>query len=334
MRAAVTINDTFSTLAEKLICAGKKELTSQIWSDAEFTLVALFVLAGLREKNDRWLQLDKKSVLISKPNSTLQSSFESECGSVLGPKKLAKHLYENCSLEVFNLFFRRPLETLQAANPDPRQKLIDLCDHWRWRQTPKAVWKSLKSWHYQDFKLKLRFDIPSPNEVLEMQIRGERCVSVFCENQQIQKVHEHNRDAFLFVAHDLEHAWEFFSRPDLFVYQKQWSCLLHQAFVLGPWKNFVVPSLQDGLNYLLSDMNSHPWHALLTLENLWLQNWKSLKRLAPRERLNASDEQDCKSSWQQLLNFWRLEQLTTLPSSSRINYFLAHLEAQQKTQNF
>jgi len=305
--------NNFADIAEKILTSTQKKL-DQSWTPAEFTLFSLFLLAGFRSPDRPHLQIDARAQKLLPPGP--------QAGG-LDLKFLFQHISENLPPDVFNSCFAPSLKILKNIPQD--QKLIQLCPYWRWRNVPAVVWESLFQWHEGQFHLQLRFDIPTPQDVLQLQIEGQRCVSVFCEAQELKKIHEHDRDAFLFTVHDLEHAWQFFSRPNLFIYQKEWCRLLHKAFVLGPWKDFIEPAVSDSFNYLISDMNSHPWHAYLTLRHLWRQNWKCKCSMSLKEVLSVEEEKSCHHAWQQLLQFWNLAELEQIEPSEQIHFFLQRI---------
>ncbi|MEK6773244.1 MAG: hypothetical protein AABY64_04840 [Bdellovibrionota bacterium] len=297
-----------------------KEHLQDDLSSAEFTLGTLFVLSGLRSQNDRWMQMILKNQIQTPSDNFKIKSF-------LTIENITTLLSQNLSPMQFEKHFRLPLQLLHKASMQGSKNLIDYCDQWRWRGVPLSVWHSLKNWHSGQYKLVLRFDIPTPQEILEMQIQGQRCVSVFCEADQLKQIHEHHRDAFLFTVHDLEHAWQFNSQPELFHFQMRWAKLLSDAFIQGPWRSFIDKELTDDLNYLISDMNTHPWHALLTLKNLWLQNWKLKLGMEKNQKLSDPDELNFNQSWVELMNFWAMPKLEDLSKSSRVDYFLMQLNS-------
>ncbi len=307
------LENNFAEIAEKILASIYKNL-DQGWTPAEFTLFSLFLLAGLRNPNRPHLQIDARAQNLSP--AELQANG-------LDLKFLFQHLSENLPQPIFESCFASSFKALK--NIPPEQKLIQLCPYWRWRNVPAVVWKSLQQWHEGKFDLQLRFDIPTPQQVLQLQIKGQRCVSVFNEAQDLKKIHDHERDAFLFTVHDLEHAWQFFSRPSLFSYQKEWCRLLHLAFALGPWKSFIEPAVSDSFNYLISDMNSHPWHAYLTLRHLWRQNWKCKHGITLKDQLSVDEEKLCNQAWQQLLQFWNLSELEQIEASEQIPFFLKRI---------
>lgn len=312
-------NPYFPQIAENLILPCRQKL-EQDWSPAEFTLFVLFTLAGFRSPKDQWMQIDAKSQSFPQLEGQLNLQF------------MINHFETFLPPTVFREFFLRPFSQLKKIDPTLKRPLIDFCGFWRWKKVPLIAWKSLQGWHSGKFPLQLRFDIPNPEDLLALQRQGQRCVSVFCETKDLKKIHEHHRDAFLFTLHDLEHAWQFFSNPEIFHYQKEWCRLLDQAFIKGPWKTFIDFSLQDQLNYIISDMNSHPWHTFLTLQHLWRQNWKRRLNKTLKEKLTDEEELECERAWQELLHFWNFQNLSHQEESQQAQSFMKNLITSKKPE--
>lgn len=123
---------------------------------------------------------------------------------------------------------------------------------------------------------------PSPLELLKIQSRGNR-VLTFCESiENWPKFSISGRDPLSFWLHDLVHCWEYFAFPENELPQKQ----IYQMIEFLIHKNILPVELftkgnskSEELNYIISDMNSHPLHLLKTLRavlddadpNYWIQ---------------------------------------------------------------
>jgi len=115
---------------------------------------------------------------------------------------------------------------------------------------------ALSMWIDGQWPILLSLKIPSPQEMLEIQAQGKRIVSWL---PHIKGPILGKKNNWEFMLHDLMHAERFFYSPELYKAQVgffRW--LEKQAFeISGPeW------------DYLRSDMNTHPLHALQFLKHL------------------------------------------------------------------
>jgi len=305
-----------SQIAEKLIQEAEIHISPQE-NPAEFTLMTMFILAGLRSQDDRWLQMN-----YSRP-------LQQQTGAGLNYQGVFLHLQEILQKplhsDLYQQKFQRPLEAFGKKLNSTEIPCPSLIHHWRWREVPGFAWNTLEAWAQRKFQLEIVFGIPSPKKILMLQTKGQRCVSVFREAHHLSEIHEHHRDAFLFTVHDLEHAWQFFSNAELFHHQKAWALKLWLAFFQGPWKTMAWIQKED-FDYLISDMNTHPWHGFLTLQNLWMKEWKKQKQWPLWEKLPSQDETQCQKAWNELLQYWDLEKLEAYPESKKADFFLSQLE--------
>lgn len=120
--------------------------------------------------------------------------------------------------------------------------------------------------------------IPSPSEVLSLQTQGKRCISLLTELDYFTHLFDHNRNLRDFVIHDLEHLWKLAGDPGLYLLQVAWSKALYYHITQGDLSFLKLnPSTLVELNYLMSDMNTHPRHSWATLESLLYRSPDHLK---------------------------------------------------------
>ncbi len=281
---------------------------------SDFTLASLFVLSGFRAKNNRWLQVDRKKCNLQELNN--HDSRQSNLTMDYLHKAISKHIPD----PIFQEKFAYPLSQLNS-----QKNLFYFLDHWRWRDTPQSVWQSLLFWKKYPENLLLHFDLPTPIEILKMQMQGKRCVSVFCHKEALESMYEHHRDAYLFTVHDLEHAWKFFSLQESHRQQIQWAKFLYKTFFNRSGDNFFDPKLQGSLNYLISDMNTHPWHAFLTLKNLFLQNYKLSLGYEGSAKILDSQYSKYEESWNLFLANCQMSELIDAAPEKMIPAFLEKL---------
>ncbi len=124
--------------------------------------------------------------------------------------------------------------------------------------------------------------LPTPMQVLEMQARGLRCVSLLRSANWFLHSFDHKRNIRDFVIHDLEHIWQMFEKPELQASQIEFSNRLFNLIHLGRFDFLLHDSIfSKEFNYIMSDMNTHPAHSYATLKSLITrqkkQSWLSDK---------------------------------------------------------
>ena len=110
-----------------------------------------------------------------------------------------------------------------------------------------------------NYQLELVFRVPTPAEMLELQCEGRRFLTLIdnlaCKSFDLGR----HKTPFEFFLHDLEHAHKFFGNPEQYGGQ-----VLFFKFLRASLAEFEVFSgdakFRADLNYLMSDMNTHPMH--------------------------------------------------------------------------
>ncbi len=126
----------------------------------------------------------------------------------------------------------------------------------------------LLGWLDARYPLHLTHNPPTPEEMLSLQCRGERVVTLHLEDNGPIGRHA---GPFEFLLHDLEHAHKFFGDRS-FPGQKRFFNLLQEALEAGV---FTELSRDRGFavefEYLMADMNSHPLHLMKYLKAIVLE---------------------------------------------------------------
>ncbi len=115
---------------------------------------------------------------------------------------------------------------------------------------------ALSKWIDGEWPIVLSSKIPSPQEMLEVQAQGKRVVSWLPD---IKGPILDKKDNWEFMLHDLMHAERFFYSPDLYKAQVGFFCWL---------KKQALDLSGNEWDYLRSDMNTHPLHAVQFLKHL------------------------------------------------------------------
>eukprot|EP00929_Paragymnodinium_shiwhaense_P093673 TRINITY_DN53895_c0_g1_i1.p1 TRINITY_DN53895_c0_g1~~TRINITY_DN53895_c0_g1_i1.p1 ORF type:complete len:601 (+),score=86.93 TRINITY_DN53895_c0_g1_i1:89-1891(+) len=146
--------------------------------------------------------------------------------------------------------------------------LRDLVDVARFRQLADHVSVCLANFYRGRRPLELRWRIPTPAELLQMQARGRRVVSCLISEKALQSVFGH-RDCLEMLVHDLSHMekfvehgayWQqvgfftFLEEVALRAHSERWAALYGNRWRLS-WR------------YVSSDMNAVATHLLNTLKS-------------------------------------------------------------------
>ncbi|MEK2646052.1 hypothetical protein [Bdellovibrio sp. BCCA] len=189
-----------------------------------------------------------------------------------------------------------------------------------WRSIPLSVQQSLSAWSSGRYPLRLLTTVPTPEEVLEMQAQGLRCISMLIQENEICHFVEEGRDVLGFIVHDLIHADHFFADP-----------VKAQAQIHFCQKLLVIeklPEIQKMLSgditfkgefhYLMSDMNSVPLHLLKTLKAILLGYFKRRENAAMNAPLPPQVETEFLKLFKAILDPWSFPQ-GALEAAYRLN---------------
>lgn len=184
------------------------------------------------------------------------------------------------------------LAVLETAEAERRRvPLLDWLERYQFRGVIGNVPVALVQWLRGAWPLILREDIPKPLDVLRMQARGTRAVTLITAWPRAREPVLNKSDAFAFFRHDLEHAYKFYHSPALYAGQFAFFARLEAAFDRGVF----APYFDDAefvtrFHYLMSDMNTHPEHSRQYLRAILIEFYRRLERKALTEWLNAAAE--------------------------------------------
>lgn len=181
------------------------------------------------------------------------------------------------------------LET--AGGAERRAGMADWLERWQFRGVTGSAPDALARWLRGAWPLTLREDVPPALEVLRMQARGTRAVTVITDWPRAAEPVLGKPDAFAFFLHDLEHAWKFFHSPELFAGQRAFFARLEAAVDRGVFAARAEDAeFTARFHYLISDMNTHPEHSRQYLRAILIAHHGRLERLTGAERLSAAAE--------------------------------------------
>jgi hypothetical protein len=144
--------------------------------------------------------------------------------------------------------------------------LFQVANEVKIKAVPDSALRSLACMTDQIYPLQILKYVPSPAELLQFQLEDKRIISFNEDFESWSTTLYHGRDFLSFMIHDLIHADHFFSNSanrsgQLGFYQCVKLILQDESL-----KNLLEnPSFNDGFEYIISDMNSHPIHLFKTL---------------------------------------------------------------------
>jgi hypothetical protein len=170
---------------------------------------------------------------------------------------------------------------------------------------PSAVPQALLSWAEGSRPVDLLFHVPSPGDVLSVQARGRRIVSLL-EDGIPTAPHE---DGLAFAVHDLCHL-EKFMDPAHHIEQVGFFALLDRAMQGGRWDALdasLDPAWLVDRDHIIADMNGSAAFLYLTLKNkLKLAVRRRLARArggpCPSGPLDPDEVQACDAAYEVLLD--------------------------------
>jgi hypothetical protein len=181
---------------------------------------------------------------------------------------------------------------LETADGERRRvRVLDWLERYQFRGVTGNVPDALVQWLRGAWPLHLRENIPKPLDVLRMQARGTRAVTVITVWPRAREPVLNKSDAFAFFLHDLEHAYKFYHSPALYAGQCAFFAGLEAAFdrgVFAPY--FDDDEFVTRFHYLMSDMNTHPEHSRQYLRAILIQYYARREEKAPAQWLSAEAE--------------------------------------------
>ena len=152
---------------------------------------------------------------------------------------------------------------------------------------------ALAQWLQGRWPLVLCEHVPLPDEVLDLQARGLRSVTLICDAARARLPVLRKPDAFAFMIHDLEHAYKFFHAPRLHALQRGLFAVLQAARQRGVFAPYARDAeFRARFDYLISDMNTHPVHSLQYLRAILVEFHLRVERSDAHQALSPAAQRD------------------------------------------
>lgn len=184
----------------------------------------------------------------------------------------------------------------------PARHLEEFCTNFDFKKMPASITRSLLAWSEGTARLILKDSPVTPMEMLAVQARGERIVTLDLRAALEGELVDGRRDAFEFLLHDLVHADLFFSdgHGDQVRFFRGMEPVLHEDyFVQALQQN---PEFKKDIDYLISDMNSHSEHMQGLLKASLVKHQLFSERKGPSDTLSDEGRQQLERRWSLLNN--------------------------------
>lgn len=137
----------------------------------------------------------------------------------------------------------------------------------------KFIFESFQNWESKNWNFELIFFLPTTYEMLQIQAKGKRYVSILFKEIINGILIENKRDGFEHFLHDLAHGFHFFkNRSD---YEKQILFFKHLEKNYSKFEIYFYDlEFKNKFEYCLSDMNSNPIHLQEYLKAILIEHFK------------------------------------------------------------
>lgn len=159
-----------------------------------------------------------------------------------------------------------------------KEKLKDLCakdlfSYYNLKGIPQAVNRTINNWANGDWSIELLTHIPSPRELLRMQVRNTRCITLTVNHDEIDRLVLSSRDPLSFVLHDLHHADHFFIQEESLKGQLGFYSLVNQIYDQPQLKKTLKEDVQfkSEFEYVVSDMNAYVIHLFKCFKSAFIR---------------------------------------------------------------
>lgn len=145
----------------------------------------------------------------------------------------------------------------------------DLFYDFHLKSIPKSVHRAMIHWYNGEWEIIKMHHIPSPYELLKIQAKNQRLITLIADEERIATHILASRDPLSFALHDLMHADQFFNNTDSYKGQLGLYRLMAKNYELEALQLLLKSNKQfkKEFDYVISDMNAYIIHLLKCLKS-------------------------------------------------------------------
>jgi len=145
----------------------------------------------------------------------------------------------------------------------------DLFTFYNLKAIPQAINQTMIHWNKGLWKIEVLQHIPTPRELLLLQVKNTRCITLITNPNKIDQLVLESRDPLSFVLHDLMHAEQFFSKTESQRGQLGFYQLINTIYDQPDLKNLMKKNsaFKKEFEYISSDMNAYVIHLFKCLKS-------------------------------------------------------------------
>ncbi|MBC7538888.1 MAG: hypothetical protein H7281_08705 [Bacteriovorax sp.] len=188
-------------------------------------------------------------------------------------KKTKKHNFE-LKCEKFGPELLSIIPDSFGLNDWEKEKLkglttFDLFSYFNLKAIPESINKTIIHWLKGIWSIEMLEHIPSPRELLRLQVKNTRCITVITDPLAIDSLVLDCRDPLSFVLHDLMHADQFFSQIESQKGQLGFYYLINSIYDQQDLRNLIKSddNFKKEFEYVASDMNAYVIHLFKCLKS-------------------------------------------------------------------
>lgn len=183
--------------------------------------------------------------------------------------------------------------------------MLDVLDRYDFREVRRRAVDALLAWLRGEWTLALLEHVPCAQDVLRMQAVGTRPVTVITAPGRMHGPVMDKPNAFVFLLHDLEHAYQFFHDPAQHSAQSRFAQRLLQACDAPLfWAQRGDTVFAAKFDYLAADMNTHVVHSLQYLRAILVEFYLRRDGRTPSDALSDGARGEMRALWRSLGGRW------------------------------
>jgi hypothetical protein len=134
---------------------------------------------------------------------------------------------------------------------------------------PQSINRTMLQWLDGLWNIEMLEHIPGPRELLRLQVKNTRCITVITDPLNVDSLVLESRDPLSFVLHDLMHAEQFFSQVESQKGQLGFYHLINSIYDQPQLRTLLKRDLEfkKEFEYVASDMNAYVIHLFKCLKS-------------------------------------------------------------------